>query len=219
MQAAAEASRTDGDTTPLAVVRLAGVLHWEEQHALKAVARQLCAALGCPYVASASFEENLKFFHDTLRSVSKCGAPSSPLSKCACVLDLTNVRGLPLSQWVTALECEAGGNGSGAAACRAKQAAIFVLDDFHLFTRRGRPTTLYNLLDALQAHGVKAAVVATSVDHGAVDAMEKRARSRFSHRKVVVPPPCDVTDGHEVRGILSHAHRLWPQDATSASNG
>lgn len=76
---------------------------------------------------------------------------------------------------------------------------MFVLDDFHLFTKRGRPTTLYNLLDALQAHGVQAAVVGVSADHGAVDAMEKRARSRFSHRKVIVPPPCDVTDGVEVR--------------------
>jgi origin recognition complex subunit 4 len=81
------------------------------------------------------------------------------------------------------------------AQCSAKQTIIFTLDDFHHFTKRGRPTTLYNLLDALQAHHVRAAVVGITTDPNAVDGMEKRARSRFSHRKVVIPPPEDLASG------------------------
>lgn len=79
VRAAVEVSRASEGHAPAAVVRLTGVLHWEEQHALKAVARQLCTELERPFVASASFEENLNFFHDVLRSVSQCGARSRPV--------------------------------------------------------------------------------------------------------------------------------------------
>lgn len=73
--------------------------------------------------------------------------------------------------------------------CRADKSVVFVLAHFHLFMRRARPTTIYNLLDALQALHVCAAVIGVSEDQGAVDLMEKRARSRFSHRKLVLQRP------------------------------
>lgn len=75
-----------------------------------------------------------------------------------------------------------------------------MLADFHLFMRRTRPTTVYNLLDALQAHRVRAAVIGISVEQNAVDLMEKRARSRFSHRKVILSLPHSAA-ADEVRSL------------------
>jgi hypothetical protein len=71
--------------------------------------------------------------------------------------------------------------------CRAGRSIVFILADFHLFMKRARPTTIYNLLDSLQALHVCAVVIGMSSDMNAVDYMEKRTRSRFSDKRVVIP--------------------------------
>lgn len=73
--------------------------------------------------------------------------------------------------------------------CRAQKSVVFVLEDFHLFMRRSKPTAIYNLLDTLQAANMQAAVIGITCQHDVVEHMEKRARSRFSHRKLLVPAP------------------------------
>jgi hypothetical protein len=95
---------------------------------------------------------------------------------------------------------------SASRARRAEKSVIFVLEDFHLFMKRARPTTIYNLLDALQAHHVCAAVIGVSEDQGAVELMEKRARSRFSHRKVVLGKPQGGGVYAQVRSCRSGQH-------------
>ncbi len=50
----------------LGVVRLSGSLHCEERAALSEAARQLCAAFGLSYAASASYSDNLAFLRDML---------------------------------------------------------------------------------------------------------------------------------------------------------
>lgn len=63
---------------------------------------------------------------------------------------------------------------------------VFVLDDFDGFARRSKQTLLYNLLDALQASRVRAAVVGVTARVDCVELLEKRVRSRFSHRLLSV---------------------------------
>ena len=48
------------------VVRLSGLLHWEERVAFREAARQLCAQFGLPFERSASHDENIGFFADVL---------------------------------------------------------------------------------------------------------------------------------------------------------
>lgn len=38
---------------------------------------------------------------------------------------------------------------------RGHKVVVFVLDDFDLFAKRAKQTTLYNLLDALQSAGMQ----------------------------------------------------------------
>jgi origin recognition complex subunit 4 len=72
---------------------------------------------------------------------------------------------------------------------RAHKVAVFVLDDFDLFAKRAKQTLLYCLLDALQTSGVQAVVIGTTVRHDCLDLLEKRVKSRFSHRSVMINPP------------------------------
>ncbi|KAK9866078.1 hypothetical protein WJX84_011676 [Apatococcus fuscideae] len=64
---------------------------------------------------------------------------------------------------------------------RAHKAVVFVLDEFDLFAKGTRQTLLYNLLDAMQATDMQAAVVGMSCRLDVMEMLEKRVRSRFSH--------------------------------------
>jgi origin recognition complex subunit 4 len=76
-----------------------------------------------------------------------------------------------------------------AALARAHKVPVFLLDDFDAFARRPKQTLLYCLLDALQTSGVQAVVVGTTCRHDCLDLLEKRVKSRFSHRTVEVVAP------------------------------
>lgn len=68
---------------------------------------------------------------------------------------------------------------------------IITLDDFDLFTARPRQAMLYCLLDAVQAasYGAGLAVIGLTSRVDTVDLLEKRVKSRFSHRILHVRPP------------------------------
>ncbi|QDZ19561.1 subunit 4 of origin recognition complex [Chloropicon primus] len=72
---------------------------------------------------------------------------------------------------------------------KGHKTVIFVLDCLDLYTTKQKQGLLYNLLDALQGSQAQAAVVGLSSRHDCLELMEKRARSRFSYRKVVTPAP------------------------------
>ncbi|KAI3431512.1 hypothetical protein D9Q98_004562 [Chlorella vulgaris] len=73
------------------------------------------------------------------------------------------------------------------------KSAVFVLDEFDLFaTKRSKQTLLYNLLDSLQTSGMQAAVVGLSCRQDVVEMLEKRVKSRFSHRKLDLSLPTSV---------------------------
>ncbi|DBA93777.1 hypothetical protein WJX82_005642 [Trebouxia sp. C0006] len=70
---------------------------------------------------------------------------------------------------------------------RGHKVVVFVLDEFDLFAKKAKQTTLYNLLDAMQTADMQAAVVGLSCRHDVMELLEKRVRSRFSHRKQLIP--------------------------------
>lgn len=77
----------------------------------------------------------------------------------------------------------------------ADKAALFILEDFDMFARNQKQTFLYCLLDSLQKSDAKAIVIGTSSRYDCLDVLEKRVKSRFSHRTIVL---CPATDGVSV---------------------
>lgn len=73
----------------------------------------------------------------------------------------------------------------------SKKPLVIVLKDFDLFTARPRQALLYCLLDAVQAasYGAGLAVVGVTSRVDTTDLLEKRVKSRFSHRIIHVRPP------------------------------
>lgn len=70
---------------------------------------------------------------------------------------------------------------------KTAKSVIFVMDEFDLFTTHPRQTLLYNLFDIAQARKAPIAVVGCSTRTDVVDLLEKRVKSRFSHRWLHVP--------------------------------
>ncbi len=95
---------------------------------------------------------------------------------------------------------------SNTASKGARKPLVITLDDFDLFTARPRQALLYCLLDAVQAasYGAGLAVVGMTSRVDTVDLLEKRVKSRFSHRIVHVRPPRDYDTFEQiVRNALS----------------
>jgi origin recognition complex subunit 4 len=65
---------------------------------------------------------------------------------------------------------------------RTTKSVVFVLDEFDLFTTHPRQTLLYNLFDIAQARKAPIAVIGCSARVDVSDNLEKRVKSRFSHR-------------------------------------
>ncbi|KAL8339886.1 hypothetical protein RB601_006153 [Gaeumannomyces tritici] len=69
------------------------------------------------------------------------------------------------------------------------KSVVFVMDEFDLFTTHGRQTLLYNLFDIAQAKKAPIAVVGLTSKVDVVESLEKRVKSRFSHRYVYLSLP------------------------------
>ncbi|KAI9666997.1 MAG: hypothetical protein M1829_005604 [Trizodia sp. TS-e1964] len=72
---------------------------------------------------------------------------------------------------------------------QAAKAVIFILDEFDLFTSHPRQTLLYNLFDIAQAKKAPIAVLGLTARIDVVSCLEKRVKSRFSHRYVHISLP------------------------------
>ena len=70
---------------------------------------------------------------------------------------------------------------------RSAKSVIIILDEFDLFTTHPRQTLLYNLFDIAQSKKAPIAVIGCSTRMDVVDCLEKRVKSRFSHRWLHVP--------------------------------
>ncbi|KAK0735730.1 origin recognition complex subunit 4 C-terminus-domain-containing protein [Apiosordaria backusii] len=66
---------------------------------------------------------------------------------------------------------------------------VFLIDEFDLFATHARQTLLYNLFDIAQARKAPIAVVGLTTRIDVVESLEKRVKSRFSHRYVYLSLP------------------------------
>ncbi|GAB7340044.1 hypothetical protein MBLNU457_6543t1 [Dothideomycetes sp. NU457] len=64
---------------------------------------------------------------------------------------------------------------------------IFILDEFDLFASHPRQTLLYNLFDIAQSRKAPIAVLGLTTRLDVAESLEKRVKSRFSHRSVYLP--------------------------------
>jgi origin recognition complex subunit 4 len=64
---------------------------------------------------------------------------------------------------------------------------VFVMEEFDLFATHARQTLLYNLLDIAQSRKAPIAVLGLTTKHDVTESLEKRVKSRFSHRYVYMP--------------------------------
>ncbi|KAG7048558.1 inner centromere protein [Colletotrichum scovillei] len=69
------------------------------------------------------------------------------------------------------------------------QAVVFIIDEFDMFAAHPRQTLLYNLFDIAQARKAPIAVLGCTTRMDVVESLEKRVKSRFSHRYVYLSLP------------------------------
>lgn len=72
------------------------------------------------------------------------------------------------------------------------KSVVFVIDEFDLFAAHARQTLLYNLFDIAQARKAPIAVLGLATRIDVVESLEKRVKSRFSHRYVHMSLPKSV---------------------------
>lgn len=69
------------------------------------------------------------------------------------------------------------------------KSVVFIIDEFDLFATHARQTLLYNLFDIAQARKAPIAVLGLTTRVDVVESLEKRVKSRFSHRYVYMSLP------------------------------
>ncbi|GMJ12173.1 origin recognition complex subunit 4, ORIGIN RECOGNITION COMPLEX SUBUNIT 4 [Hibiscus trionum] len=139
----------------ISVIRLNGLLHSDDNCAIKEIARQLCMEHQLLFSKVASFDDNSQFMIAMLR---ECGL--------------------------------------------AHKTIIFVLDEFDFFAQ-GKQRLLYSLLDAMQSVNSQAVVIGVSCRLDVDQLLEKRVRSRFSHRKLLFLSPSKEDTERFMEHILS----------------
>ncbi|QDS69759.1 hypothetical protein FKW77_010181 [Venturia effusa] len=73
---------------------------------------------------------------------------------------------------------------SGDRGDQTAKSVLFIMDEFDLFATHPRQTLLYNLLDIAQSRKAPIAVLGLTTRIDVTEALEKRVKSRFSHRYV-----------------------------------
>ncbi|KAI1947434.1 origin recognition complex subunit 4 [Ophidiomyces ophidiicola] len=78
------------------------------------------------------------------------------------------------------------------------KSVIIILDEFDLFTYHPRQTLLYNLFDIAQAKKAPLAVIGLTTKVDVMENLEKRVKSRFSHRYTFLPRPQSFSDFSDI---------------------
>ncbi|KAL9106260.1 MAG: hypothetical protein Q9187_008582 [Circinaria calcarea] len=112
------------------------------------------------------------------------------------------------------------------------KSVVFVLDEFDFFASHSRQTLLYNLFDIAQSRKAPIAVLGLTTKVDVVESLEKRVKSRFSHRYVHLSLPqsfnafrdiCQsaltYSTGGSDSGIASFKHRLQQEDSPTQRLG
>lgn len=78
------------------------------------------------------------------------------------------------------------------------KSVVFILDEFDLFTTHPRQTLLYNLFDIAQARKAPIVVLGLTIRVDVAETLEKRVKSRFSHRYVHLSLPRSIIGFWEI---------------------
>ncbi|KAF9577677.1 origin recognition complex subunit 4, partial [Lunasporangiospora selenospora] len=92
---------------------------------------------------------------------------------------------------------------------RAQLPILFILDEFDLFAQHTKQSLLYNLFDIAQSAEWPIAVIGLTCRLDALELLEKRVKSRFSHRHYYTFPP---TGFHDFREICQNTLMLSETD-------
>jgi origin recognition complex subunit 4 len=101
------------------------------------------------------------------------------------------------------------------------KSVIFILDEFDLFTTHPRQTLLYNLFDIAQARKAPIVVLGLTTRIDVVETLEKRVKSRFSHRYVHLSLPRSLSAFWEIckEGLLVDTKYLRDEDSHLGISG
>jgi AAA ATPase domain len=87
---------------------------------------------------------------------------------------------------------------SGQTGDQVAKSVIFVLEEFDLFATHARQTLLYNLLDIAQSRKAPIAILGLTTKFDVTESLEKRVKSRFSHRYVHLPLSKSLGSFHDM---------------------
>ncbi|GMN38674.1 hypothetical protein TIFTF001_007903 [Ficus carica] len=208
----------------ISVIKLSGLLHSDDNCAFKEIARQLCGEHQLIFSKMASFDDNSQFMIAMLR---ECGLAHKTIIFMLDEFDLFaqitanyfdckshKARALNLDEVKVDLH-----TASRIGTEYGLQAECMYTSFERLLTLRtnkslllhsifnslqGKQRLLYSLLDAMQSVASQAVVIGD-----ADQLLEKRVRSRFSHRKLLFLPPTK----EDVQRLLEHI-LLLPTDST-----
>jgi origin recognition complex subunit 4 len=147
------------------IISLNGLIHTDDRLALKSITSQMNLDKQVEGKAFSSFSENLTFLLSCLKT--------GKLFHFLC---------LPLITQVLILG-------------RDSQRLIFIIEEFDLFCAHHNQTLLYNLFDVAQSAQTPICVLGITSRLDVVELLEKRVKSRFSHRQIFLLPESDNFDG------------------------
>lgn len=103
----------------------------------------------------------------------------------------------------------------------AAKSVIFVIDEFNLFAGHARQTLLYNLFDIAQARKAPIAVLGLTTRIEVIELLEKRVKSRFSHRSVLLSMPKTLNDFWDVtrQGLMVDEEDLEKEEIDTSLEG
>ncbi|KAI9704783.1 MAG: hypothetical protein M1836_006563 [Candelina mexicana] len=92
------------------------------------------------------------------------------------------------------------------------KSVVFIMDEFDLFVSHPRQTLLYNLFDIAQSRKAPIAVLGLTSRIDITETLEKRVKSRFSHRYVYISLPKTLSNFWAVckEGLTISAKDLLP---------
>ncbi|CAK7233586.1 origin recognition complex subunit 4 [Sporothrix bragantina] len=150
------------------VVRLNGFIHTDDKLALREIWRQL----GKEMAIEDDVVNKTNNYADTLASL---------------LALLSHPSEIQAATIGTGGAVDKEGDGGAAVPAVTSTAVVFIIDEFDLFATHARQTLLYNLFDIAQARKAPIAVLGLTTKIDVVESLEKRVKSRFSHRYVYLP--------------------------------
>ncbi|KAK3691158.1 origin recognition complex subunit 4 [Vermiconidia calcicola] len=97
------------------------------------------------------------------------------------------------------------------------KSVVFIIDEFELFASHPRQTLLYNLFDIAQSRKAPIAVLGLTTRIDVAESLEKRVKSRFSHRYVHLSQPKSFAAFQEActAAIALHHYDLTAEERES----